>query len=679
MTFAISYGIGASAFLALIALILIKRAPRGRGIFVLSNCVITLFWLAASACQSWWNPPVAHFLESLSFAGWVILLARMIWAANGEASVHASPIKFLTVLAPCVAIACFVNDARFLFGGGEAVAFWPSQIIARVGVAVCGILLVENLYRNTALEKRWHIFPFCTALGFGFAYNLFVFCEAVVLKNVDPPLLAARGVVWALVVPLLALTMARNADWQIDVHVSRKVAFHGATLTAGGVFLLLAAGVATQMGRLPGEWGAVSKVLFFSGSILVLLIVLSAGTLRARVRKFIAENFYSSRYDYRVEWLRSLSALSASNGGEALSVRALRTIASVVNSPGGILWTEAGQGVYSVTDSLNTKADRALLEAAAGPFVAGFGNGSLIQQIDTLSNPPAWAKDLWLAIPLTMAGHLSGFVAISRSSIAESLDLETTDLLLALGQQVAAFIAQERSSRALMESQALIDYSKRFSFIAHDIKNVAGQLTLAVKNIAEFGDEPEFRIDLVASLKNSIGKLNALLARLRPETASAEQPQHLDVMQAIQRVISESHNAVPVRLTGSAHAVKVHIVPSTFQAALSHLLRNAIEASEQGNEIFIDVQRQTGRVVIEIEDNGRGMTREFIQGSLFAPTRSTKSRGHGIGAYQARELIRAAGGEIQVTSEIGVGTRVSIILSDAENPAAEARARRIVA
>jgi sensor histidine kinase regulating citrate/malate metabolism len=82
-------------------------------------------------------------------------------------------------------------------------------------------------------------------------------------------------------------------------------------------------------------------------------------------------------------------------------------------------------------------------------------------------------------------------------------------------------------------------------------------------------------------------------------------------------------------------------------------------------------------VVIEIEDEGRGMTREFIHDSLFAPARSTKSRGHGIGAYQARELIRAAGGDIQVTSEVGVGTRVNIILPDAKARADHSQLRRI--
>ncbi|MBT7334800.1 MAG: hypothetical protein HN856_10535, partial [Gammaproteobacteria bacterium] len=57
------------------------------------------------------------------------------------------------------------------------------------------------------------------------------------------------------------------------------------------------------------------------------------------------------------------------------------------------------------------------------------------------------------------------------------------------------------------------------------------------------------------------------------------------------------------------------------------------------------------------------MDAAFIQNELFVPFRSTKGiTGMGIGAYQARDLIRSAGGDLQVTSTIGVGTTFIIRL-----------------
>ncbi len=52
----------------------------------------------------------------------------------------------------------------------------------------------------------------------------------------------------------------------------------------------------------------------------------------------------------------------------------------------------------------------------------------------------------------------------------------------------------------------------------------------------------------------------------------------------------------------------------------------------------------------------------FIRDELFRPFRSTKSGGYGIGAFQTRELIRAAGGDVEVISEKGAGTTMRILL-----------------
>ncbi len=67
-------------------------------------------------------------------------------------------------------------------------------------------------------------------------------------------------------------------------------------------------------------------------------------------------------------------------------------------------------------------------------------------------------------------------------------------------------------------------------------------------------------------------------------------------------------------------------------------------------------------VVLDIIDRGPGMAPEFVRDELFRPLRSTKSGGHGIGAYQARELLRDAGGDLLVISQPGAGTTMRVIL-----------------
>ena len=69
-----------------------------------------------------------------------------------------------------------------------------------------------------------------------------------------------------------------------------------------------------------------------------------------------------------------------------------------------------------------------------------------------------------------------------------------------------------------------------------------------------------------------------------------------------------------------------------------------------------------GKAIIEVVDSGEGMSPEFIRTRLFKPFHSSKARGFGIGAFEARELVRAMGGQLDVESREGLGTRFIVRL-----------------
>ena len=95
---------------------------------------------------------------------------------------------------------------------------------------------------------------------------------------------------------------------------------------------------------------------------------------------------------------------------------------------------------------------------------------------------------------------------------------------------------------------------------------------------------------------------------------------------------------------------------------LTHLVQNAVDVSCPGDRVIISSRRFGTRLSIEVADNGPGMDDAFVRDELFLPFRSTKSGGYGIGAFQTRELIRMAGGDLEVISEKGFGTTMRIIL-----------------
>ena len=84
----------------------------------------------------------------------------------------------------------------------------------------------------------------------------------------------------------------------------------------------------------------------------------------------------------------------------------------------------------------------------------------------------------------------------------------------------------------------------------------------------------------------------------------------------------------------------------------------------RGGQVEVSVRRLDNSMIeIAIEDNGTGMSPEFINNDLFVPFESTKGvSGMGVGVYQSREYIRSIDGDIEVTSELGTGTRFKMFL-----------------
>ncbi|MES2302190.1 MAG: ATP-binding protein, partial [Pseudomonadota bacterium] len=92
------------------------------------------------------------------------------------------------------------------------------------------------------------------------------------------------------------------------------------------------------------------------------------------------------------------------------------------------------------------------------------------------------------------------------------------------------------------------------------------------------------------------------------------------------------------------------------------LVQNAIDASPDGMAVFLQANPDGLYGCIEVIDTGCGMSAEFIRNRLFKPFVSTKQGGFGIGAYEARELVKAMRGRIEVESREGLGTRFTVRL-----------------
>lgn len=680
---------------------LIAIAARGRIAAGLAIAPLAAaFWLGTLALHP--ARPldgIAGVAETLRSATWFALLLALYWLA-GRGRVAGSVVRFgiagsLLATAGLVALLPGIGSAIVLPSLGSPL------LLVRMALAIATVLLAENLYRNADEAARWHVNLPCIVLGGLSVLDLLLYADAVLSRAFSTAFLDARAILTALAMPLLAIAAGRGRRLRRPLSVSRQVVFHGATLVVAGAFLLgigAAGEVMRQLGiaDASASWGRAIQISLVAAAAMAAAVVAASGTARSHIRRGFIDHFFAARYDYRREWLRCVDTLSDDDIAEP-ELRAIRAVADPADSPGGALLLRdpsdpgPAQAGLRWAGSWNLPQAASLVLAADHPLVRAVQGGSWVAELGTEAPADIAAAfgRLWLGVPLLhhREGCL-GLVLLAPPRAPFPLDVETFDLLRTLGQEVAMFLAERRAAERLVDQRQLQDYAKRFAFVAHDVKTVSSQLSLLLANAEENIADPEFQRDMLMTVRASAERINTLIARLRqPEAAApprrdstqapAGEPDEVDPLPRLRAMAAARRHPVLVETEGEPRGQAAIAAPK-FDAAVTHLLDNAIEASDQGVAVRLVLRRAAGRLELDIIDQGPGMTAEFVRDRLFRPLDTSKAAGSGIGAFQARELLREAGGELSVLTAPGQGTTMRLSVRATEGPAAPA-ARRLSA
>ena len=95
---------------------------------------------------------------------------------------------------------------------------------------------------------------------------------------------------------------------------------------------------------------------------------------------------------------------------------------------------------------------------------------------------------------------------------------------------------------------------------------------------------------------------------------------------------------------------------------ITNLILNARDAVGSTGRITVETKHSGEWVILSVSDNGCGMSSDFVKNSLFRPFHTTKKQGLGVGMFQAKMIVEAHSGNIEVKSEPGAGTTFQIRL-----------------
>ena len=672
---AIGYGIAAAAFMLLAVLMMVSWRGRQQGVYLITASVITGAWALLLTGQAFVGRAAMlplYVAETLRNGAWLFALCSI--AGNNAPR----GLKLIARAAPVLAL--FVAPLLSVLQSRGFQLGTPEMLLSRMGLAtsLLGLILLEQIYRNSGEPGRDSLKYFVCGVGALFAYDLFLYSQSELLQGIMADAWNSRGAIIAFAAPLIAIAVRREPRWSLDVFVSRQAVFYTTTFMGVGAYLLLMAAGGYYVRDFGGNWGRLGQLVFFGGALLLLLLLVGSSVLRRRARVFISKHFYRNKYDYRVEWLRFIGTLSS---GHEADVRrtAIAAIAQIFSSPAGILW-------------LADEASARFVPAAAWP--GRLDEMETIEPLSASDDLPAflartqWIVDLqewertpdmygnlvlpdWLSArrgfrivsPLWQLERLMGFVLLYDPPPPFELTYEDRDLLKTVGRHVATHIAQQEADRKLTESRQFEAYNRLTAFMMHDLKNSVAQLQLIVDNYERHKRNPEFINDAMGTITNAVERMTRLIEQLRGSSAP-ERLLRVDLADLARAAVGRCSARQPRPVLHACETAPVQANPERLTTVIEHVIRNAQDATQAEGTVSVAVTQRGGHAQLVVSDTGQGMDAEFVRDRLFRPFDSTKgAKGMGIGAYQVREYIQRLAGNVEVQSSPGQGTRFTISMA----------------
>jgi signal transduction histidine kinase len=237
-----------------------------------------------------------------------------------------------------------------------------------------------------------------------------------------------------------------------------------------------------------------------------------------------------------------------------------------------------------------------------------------------------------------------------------------------------------RAEKEMLRMKTLAALGEMAAVVVHELKNPLG----GIRGFAELLDrdleERDPRKRSVRKIMQGVDTMDRIVKSLLDYSKPVKlNPRKVEMAKTIDEVISffvmdDSQRKADIRITKNYHQDEVSCQLDTeqFRQILLNLFHNASQAMVSGGEIRVDLGTDAEKidpdhagtdesVLLKISDTGTGMSKATL-GKLFTPFFTTKEGGTGLGLSTVKKIVEAHKGEIQVQSEPGRGTTVTLRL-----------------
>jgi signal transduction histidine kinase len=569
----------------------------------------------------------------------------------------------------------------------KAKVLYDLYVLHLMFAAVYGGYLLYRELKKTQGVRKGQIFYLLVASILGFAGGVTVFLPAY---NVP---IIPFGIYPFFLYPLvIAYAIIKYRMMDISFVIRKSLVY---TLVIGfftGIYISAIFFIGQFLQKLTGG-------TYFTLTLLMIIVfALVFQPLKDLVQTQIDRRFFKSKYDYQ-KTLKELSHASASIIDlDVLLKLVARTIVERIKIDRTSIYVLDGNSlVFALKEGHLQKEPDILTEVKNDSPLITYLNKfkkavvleELSREIET-SGDKGGARirelmevrdelkkiDAALCIPLFFENKLIGLFNLGNKLSQDMYTDEDIDLLTTLSNQLAIAIENAslhdemlKAQKQLLMADKLSALGRTAAGLAHEIKNPLAAIKGMTQAIELNPDDPEILNDFKKVVPKEIDRLSVLIDNLTRLGRSPKlQYSRVNLVELVDDTLKlfesrcHNHHIAIVKKFGQLPTIKAD--PEQLAQVFTNLFLNAIQAMPRGGELSISGGGLPERPVVEVSDTGHGIPKDKLK-DIFEPFFSTKEEGMGLGLAITYKIIKDHGGDIEVESQVGRGTKFKVFFPPA--------------
>jgi signal transduction histidine kinase len=550
-----------------------------------------------------------------------------------------------------------------------------------------GFRMLLNVYKTLRGYKRSQVRYLFLGLSLAFVGGIMHFLAAYV--GIEPFPHDFLIIAYSLI---MAYAIVAHRLMDINVVITRGVAYAAVTTIIAGTYIVLMAGVDKFFSALPGYNPALAHSFLFIAVLFALIYVLPQ--MKIRALEITRRTLFRGRYDYQQELSEATRLIPTMLNLAQLCDYVVIKIRDTLMPKRLMLFVYDETGhEYLLLNSFGLDRDLASkMKIAENTALAGLlrdtGRPIVKEELKKTNTVPQEAMGLGLeqltslevelCIPLMLHENLIGILALGNKGTGEMYTDEDLSLLSALANQVALTIEYIKAIDKITSEKRFVGLGKAAMRMAHDIKNPLVPLKaflqiLPNKYPEEFAKmasiDAEFTGRFYESALEGVDRINLLIERAlhyarhpQPMFSQIELNSILeDVL--IQEEVNIKKTNINLEKMYAKEDNKIVADAEQLIELFSNLIANSIDAVENSptKKLIVKTKALDGRIVIEIIDTGCGISKDKLD-TIFDPFITYKHKGSGLGLAIVKKIVDDHRGRIEVDSEPGKGTSFKIVL-----------------